>query len=63
MDPHPSITYEGKYLPALAEVLIKERDEYMSQTILEISRQMTHLAEHGNSRSVLAVVGAGGYCG
>ena len=54
---------KGKYLPSLVEVLIKERDEYISQTLLEVASQMESRAygKGGRSCSILAVVGAGKY--
>ena len=45
-------------MPALAEVLINERDEYISQTVVEIASQVSRRGT-GNGGSIVAVVGAG----
>ena len=45
-------------MPALAEVLINERDEYISQTVVEIASQVSRRGI-GNGGSIVAVVGAG----
>jgi pheromone shutdown protein TraB len=56
----------GKHLPGFAEVIINERDEYISQTVLEIARvgfgPLIHLAKDlplSKRGRVVAVVGAG----
>ena len=51
----------GKYLPSFADVLINERDEYLAQSLLELSRLM-QTQPPGCVRppvTVVAVVGAG----
>ena len=45
-------------MPALAEVLINERDEYISQTVVEIASQVSRRGI-GNGGSIVVVVGAG----
>ena len=55
----------AKHLPALSEVIIQERDMYISQTIYELvnivlSRLKSSTADHGKfTRAVVVVVGAG----
>mgnify|MGYP001375239919 CR=1 FL=1 len=57
----------GKYLPSLAKVLITERDEYISQTLIEVASQISKRGAYsndvsnkgGSKCSILAVVGAG----
>ena len=56
----------GKYLPALAKVLIEERDEYLAKTIHDIAREVGHSRNSviGMKRSrIMAVVGAGHLAG
>ncbi|RYG67907.1 hypothetical protein EON64_06405 [archaeon] len=47
----------AKYLPAFADVVIFERDEYLSQTINEIAKR--GFSKGTKDGSILAVVGAG----
>eukprot|EP01042_Synura_sphagnicola_P001114 gene1114-1254_t len=49
----------GRYLPTIAQVVIHERDEYMSQTLSEIARIGFGPPPYKGRGRVLAVVGAG----
>ena len=56
----------GKYLPAFAKVIISERDEYLSQSIIEIAKvgfgrtpPVSSGAVYSKKGKILAVVGAG----
>ena len=48
----------GRHLPALADILIGERDEYIAQTLFEVVGQISSLSRVRGTR-VVAVVGAG----
>lgn len=48
-----------KHLPALATIIISERDEYLAATLCEIARVAQGGGAQGARSTVLAVVGAG----
>lgn len=50
----------AKYFPALADVIIRERDEYLAQSVLEVVRCVTPVRmEKIHANKIVVVVGAG----